>query len=412
MLFHALFFSSKKHLPLFLSLGMIFVLNIVGYSVVFPLFQSPNFPLFLDLIQNRPLSLGILIGVYGLGQFLGILFCKKLEYHIRSRWVILLTSVLFLIGHLIMVLGLFQTSFGIIFFGRLLSGVGSGNSRMILERLIRSETFDFSPYMALILAYLGALSLFLGPWLGASLGDIEVLKGGGGCVAVATITLINILFLYLFLENRDEKRAKEPFWIHLIEEIFLVFLVHHHKKAIYRFALFFAGWILSLIAFPYFFATLFEVAYKGIGDIFSFLFVTWFFGLVFLNPELSGKFAKKRLAYVAIWGLVIGMFLSFFAPKVWLFWILIPIIGFCGALVFANMKEIFAPSFLLKLELPILGVLIYVATFIELLTPILATLFQIQEPRIGLFWSATLFFILACSLSFSDLGRKNIRKTS
>ena len=282
---------------------------------------------------------------------------------------------------------------------------------MILERLIRTEKFDSGPYIALILSYAGVLSLFLGPWVGASLGEIEVLKGGGGCVAIATITLINILFLHLFLENRDEKRAKEPFWIHLIEEIFLVFLVHHHKKAIYRFALFFAGWILCLIAFPYFFATLYRVAYKGIGDIFSYLFVTWFFGLVFLNPELLGKFSKKRLAYVAIWGLVIGMFLSFFAPKVWLFWLLIPIIGFCGALVFANIKEIFASSFLLKLELPILGVLIYVWAFVELLTPILATIYQIREPRIGLFLSATLFFILACFLSFFDLNRLYVHRS-
>jgi MFS family permease len=405
MLFHALFFSSKKKLPLFLSLGMIFVLNIVGYSVVFPLFQSPNFPLFFDLIQNRPITLGVLIGVYGLGQFLGILFCKKLEYHIRSRSVILLTSVLFLLGHLIIVLGLFQTSFGIIFFGRFLSGVGSGNIRMVLEKLIRLEMVDFRPHVAPVLSFAGALSLFLGPWVGASLGEIEALQGGGGCIGIAIITLINTLFLYMFLEKHDDKRAVEPFWIHLIKEIFLVFLVQHHRKAIYRFALFFAGWILCLIAFPYFFGTTFGVAYKGIGDIYSYLFVTWFFGLIFLNPELLGKFSKKRLAYIAMWGLVLGMLLSFFAPKVWLFWILIPLIGFCGAIVFANIEEITAPAFLIKLELPIWNIVIYAGTLIELFTPILATIYQIQEPQIGLLLSATLFFILACSLRFYNLGR-------
>ncbi|MBM3194183.1 MAG: MFS transporter [Chlamydiae bacterium] len=390
---------------------MVFVLNVIGYSVVIPLFQSPNFPLFFDLIQNRPLTLGGVIGVYGLGQFLGILLCKKLEYHIRSRSVILGTSILFLLGHLIMVWGLFQTSFPIIFLGRVLSGLGSGNIRMVLERLIQSEAFDFHPQVAPILSFGSALSLFLGPWVGASLGEIEALKGGGGFIAVAIITLINILFLHLFLEKHPDKKGKEPFWIHLIKEIFLVFLVHHHRKAIYHFALFFAGWLLCLIAFPYFFGTVYKVAYKGIGDIFSYLFVTWFFGLVFLNPELLGKFSKKRLAYIAIWGLVIGMLLSFFAPKVWLFWILIPLIGFCGAIAFSNIDEITPHSFLLKLELPVLGVLIYAVTWIELFTPILATFYQVQEPGIGLFLSATLFFILAWFLSFFDLNRLYVHRS-
>ena len=394
------FFIDQKKSPLFLAQLLVFILNILGYSIVFPLFQTPQSPFFSDLLENQPLIVGALIGLYGLGQLIGVLLCKKLETHFSCRFVILSTFGSFIVGQIVILVGLLNPSLEIIFLGRFLSGIGSGNIKLIFQKLHREHIFVAQNHLLTFLFSIAAMSLFLGPWIGASLGQIEVFSGGGGLLAIILLGIVDSVFLFLYLKKLPNKSSKDPFWIHLFKELIFIFVVKHHRKGIFRFILFSAGWILCLSSIPYFFSTKFGIAFKGMGDIYSFLFVTWFFGTVFLHPELSAKISNRSLIYTSIWLLAFGMFLIVFTPQLWTFWILIPVVGFCGAIAWAESFNSYKFLNLQPLEMSVIGIVFYVWGLVEALTPLIPIFYQRIDPGTGLFLSACFFFFLACLVTF------------
>jgi MFS transporter, DHA1 family, tetracycline resistance protein len=338
-------FRSPQHYRTFLTVLLTYTLDLVGFSIVFPVLA----PLLLDpqlhyfstdaTLSLRTSVLGMLFAAFGLAQFLGAPVAGALADHYGRYKIFLWTIAASVLGYMIMAMSVYKQSLGGLFIGRILTGFCSGNFALaqsatadLTDSEHRSKAFG-------ILLGVGGLGFVAGPWIGGKLANPDWLFGSGAFIFATIAALINF-FMVLFFFIETWKRKADEAHVSLFRTFKDIAFVFHHKTLriiLTAYLIFSIGWGFFLIFSPTFLVQRFSLGPDKIGDIFAYMAIIWFFVSMFLNKELSGSFSMRSLILTGKLIAVVGIVLFICPATLWPYWIIIPIALMGGAFCWINL---------------------------------------------------------------------------
>jgi DHA1 family tetracycline resistance protein-like MFS transporter len=337
-----MFRSARDHRT-FLTILVTYVLDLVGYSIVFPvlapLLLNPELHFFASGTSEmtRTVILGLLFAVFGLTQFFGAPVAGALADHYGRYRVFLATIGLSFFGYLLMAFSIYQQSIPWLFLGRMITGFCSGN-----VSLAQSATADLTDVKHRgkafgILLGVGGLGFVIGPWIGGTLANPDWLFGSGAFVFAAIAALINFFMVYFFFVETWKRKETHASLFSTFKDIKIVF---HQKKLrvlLSAYLLFSIGWGFFLVFSPTYLVQKFSMGPSMIGNIFAYQALIWFFVSMVLNKELIGKFSLHSLVSVGTFISAVGVILFVSPDTLWPYWIIIPFALLGGALSWVNM---------------------------------------------------------------------------
>lgn len=340
-------FRSPQHYRTFLTVLMTYTLDLVGFSIAFPvlapLLLNPDLHFFsADAIETtRTTILGLLFAVFGLAQFFGSPLAGVLADHLGRYKVFLGSIALSVIGYCIMAMSIYLNSLAWLFVGRIVTGLCSGNFS-----LAQSATADLTDEQHRSKAFgtllsVGGLGFVIGPWIGGKLANPDWLSGSGAFIFAAIASLINLLVVFFFYVETWKRKTHENHSIfNTFKDLQIVFHLKSLRIILTAYLLFSIGWAFFLVFSPTFLVQKFTLGSDKIGDIYAYMATIWFFVAMFLNKELVSKFSLRNLilAGCLISSIGVAFFLSPY--QLWPYWLIIPIAITGGALAWVNLGSI------------------------------------------------------------------------
>lgn len=339
-------FQSSRDYRTFLTILLTYLLDLVGYSIVFPvlapLLLNPALAFFSPTTSEiiRTTTLGFLFAIFGIAQFFGAPIAGALADHYGRYKVFLGTILLSLLGYLLMAGSVYIENLPLLFLGRLITGFSSGNFALaqsatadLTDPKDRSKAFG-------ILLGVGGLGFVAGPWVGGKLANPNWLSGSGAFLFAAIAALINGIMVYFFFIETWKKKETQTTLLSTFKDIKLVF--HHQKLNILltSYLIFSIGWGFFLIFSPTYLVQKFSLGTDVIGDIYAYMAMTWFFVSMYLNKELLAKFSLHGLIKTGTFIASIGVFLFICPNNLWPYWFIIPIALMGAALSWVNLGSI------------------------------------------------------------------------
>ena len=341
-------FRSQQHYRTFLTVLMTYTLDLVGFSIVFPvlapLLLNPNLHFFpSDSIETtRTTVLGLLFAVFGLAQFFGSPIAGALADHWGRYKVFLGSIALSVFGYVIMAMSIYMNSLVWLFVGRIVTGFCSGNFS-----LAQSATADLTDAQHRSKAFgtllsVGGLGFVIGPWIGGKLANPDWLSGSGAFIFAAIAALINLFVVFFFYVDTWKRKAhhKNNTFFSTFKDLRLVFHLKALRIILTAYLLFSIGWAFFLIFSPTFLVQKFALGPDKIGDIYAYMAAIWFFVAMFLNKELVGKFSLRSLILAGALIASVGVALFLWPTELWPYWLVIPVALTGGALAWVNLGSI------------------------------------------------------------------------
>lgn len=337
-------FRSPRDQRTFLTLLMTYFLDLVGYSIVFPvlapLLLNPGLHFFAPLASTglRTTILGLIFATFGIAQLIGAPIVGTLADHYGRYKLFLGTIGISVFGYALLALAVYSESLFLLFLGRAITGFCSGNFPLaqsatadLTDAHNRSKAFG-------ILMGVGAFGFVIGPWFGGRLANPDWLFGSGAFIFAAIASIINLLLVFFFFVETWHGKKEDG------ESLFKAFkdikIVIHHKilrTILLTYLIFAVGWGFFLIFAPTFLVQKFSLSSGFIGDIYAYLAVVAFFVMTILNKELGAYFSVRSLLVFGLLLAAIGVALFIVPQSLWLYWIFIPIAGLGGGLCWTNL---------------------------------------------------------------------------
>jgi len=297
------------------ALGLIFLvilMDVIGITLLGPV--APSIVMRYD---NSALMVTMIIVIYAGGQFFASPLLGKLGDRVGRRPVLLLSLVGQALGYLIFAIG---GSLWILFLGRLIGGITSGNmtaSAAYVADISKPE--ERSKNFALI-SSAWSLGLILGPAMGGLFGQFDL---DAPSYAAGAISLFSAILGYFILPESlsVSRREKAPLRLNDFNPIISI-IAMARKPGV---------GILLLVS------AIFSFAFNGINSI-SALFVIqkfsaspWQLSLMmmmvggsnaltntFLVPRWMPRFGEKLAGSAALVGLAVFSVLIYLSPLMWM----------------------------------------------------------------------------------------------
>src|ERR1700722_1989592 len=165
-------FRSPQNFRTFLTVVLTYGLDLVGYSIVFPvlapLLLNPKLHYFAaDAPESvRTTLLGVLFAIFGISQFFGGPAAGALADHYGRYKVFLVTIGVSIVGYVVMAWGVYIQSLGWLFAGRILTGFCSGNFALAQSATADLTDIHHRSKAFGILGGIGGLGFVAGRWVG------------------------------------------------------------------------------------------------------------------------------------------------------------------------------------------------------------------------------------------------------
>lgn len=348
-------FRSQENYRSFLVVVMTYTLDLVGFSIVFPvlapLLLNPSLHFFSPgtIEATRTTILGLIFAIFGLAQFFGSPIVGAFADHWGRYRAFLYSIALSVVGYIIMALSIYMNSLLWLFIGRLTTGLCSGNFALaqaatadLTEPKHRSKAFG-------TLISVGGLGFVVGPWIGGKLANPDWLSGSGAFIFAAVASFINFLVVLFFYVDAWQKREQHTFFS-TFKDLRLVFHCKTLRIILTAFLLFSIGWAFFLIFSPTFLVQQFRLGPGPIGDIYAYMAVIWFFVSMFLNKALAPQFTLRALILSGSLIASIGVALFLWPMHLWPYWLIIPVALTGGALAWVNLNSLLSISASAKLQ--------------------------------------------------------------
>lgn len=341
-------FRSPQAYRTFLTVVLTYTLDLVGFSIVFPvlapLLLNPHLHFFgPDVLEvTRTTVLGLLFALFGVAQFIGAPIAGALADH-YGRYKVFLGSIgLSFLGYVLMGFSIYGESLEWLFVGRIVTGFCSGNFSLAQAAVADLTDGSHRTKAFGILMGVGGLGFVAGPWFGGKLANPDWLFGSGAFIFAAVAALINFLMvLFFFVETRKPNKGDAK--TSLFSSVRDIGLVFQHKtmRVILTTQLFFSiGWVFFLVFSPTFLVQRFSLGSNTIGDFFAYMALWWAFASIFLNKALITKFTLRSLILVGMFIGSISLVLFVTPGSLWPYWIIFPINQVAGALAWTNLGSI------------------------------------------------------------------------
>jgi len=295
----------------FISILFTFFVDNLGWSIVFPIFA----PLFLDhnnlifsadiAMSTRTTLLGVFLAAFPLAQFFGAPLLGEFADRSGRKKALIISIALTFVGYLISAWSIHENNLIILFVGRIITGLFSGNLSVCLATISDLSTTDKAKARNFgFLSVLAGFSFILGAFVGGKFSDPKISSYFTPALPLflaSILSLLNFIFIiFAFKETIDvNKRVKFDFLegIHNIQEA----LKTKKIKTIYViYFLFVFSWTILFQFSPVLVIKKFHFTNSQIGDLAAFMGICWAIGAGPINKILSKHFSPVRILDVAL----------------------------------------------------------------------------------------------------------------
>jgi MFS family permease len=298
--------SAQKRKLSYFSIFFTFLVDNLCWAIVFPIFA----PLFLDVhnqifstsvsIETRTTILGVFLAIYPFAQFFGSPLLGELGDHWGRKRAFLLSIGLTVFGNLLSGLGIVFGQLYLLFIGRLIAGLFSGNLSLCFATISdlsvdqKSKIKNFS-YLSL----LGGFAFVSGTYIGGFFSDTTVHPEFSIQLPfwIATaLSSVNLLFiLFGFTETNTINKNKKYDFLESVHNIQEALRVKRLKLMYLIYFLFVISWNVILQFSPVYIIRYFHFTNSQIGALFASMGLIWAFGSGVINRFLSRKWSALKI---------------------------------------------------------------------------------------------------------------------
>jgi multidrug resistance protein len=374
------------------ALGLIFfimLMDVVGISILYPVA-----PYIVRRYSGEALMVTMLTVIYAAAQFLAAPVLGKLGDRYGRRPVLLLSVAGSAIGYVIFGVG---GALWVLFLSRLIDGFTGGNMSTASAYIADVSRPEERARNFTLVGMAWGLGLIAGPALGAVFGQINLVAPA---FIAALLSLLSVLLGFFWLPESLPREQREMAPIRARD---LNPFVSIGGMAL-RPGL---GWLLLVLC-------LFNFAFNGINSTESLFMIQkfaaqpWQVGLqlVLLGlalavvqatvlPRLVPRYSEKVVAVVCLLGQAVGGLATFFAPVLWLFYLIAVLNRAVSGFIFPTLTALYSNRVSSREQGALMGVTTALGSLTNILGPLWAGAVYDRVMVGAPYWMGAAIFVLA-----------------
>jgi DHA1 family tetracycline resistance protein-like MFS transporter len=308
------------------SLGAIFFtffMDYLSWSIVFPIFA----PYFLNpengvlpaeaTLATRTTYLGLFLGAFSLGQFLGAPFLGDYADRHGRKKALAISVFCTILGLALTAWSMGADALIFLFAGRFITGFFASNTSICLaciadlKKGVNQRAKHFSH-----ISLLGGISFLSGAFLGGKLSDPTFNASFFPSLPLwisAALTLLNFVFIVFgFSENAPLKIQGKFDVLHACKNIAEALRTKKIKTIYALYFLFLFAWTIILQFTPVLMVRKFSFTNSNIGDLALFMGVFWALGSGGLSKLLRARFSSLKVLEISLLGFTLLSVLMIF----------------------------------------------------------------------------------------------------
>lgn len=327
--------KQSKPLP---TIFLTVFLDLLGVGLIIPILaplllgkESELFSESTDF-STRTIIFGLLMASYSFSQFFSSPILGSLSDKYGRRNLMIFSLIATIIGYLLFTIGIHFNSLFLLFLGRIIPGLSSGNITIAYSSLADVSTPAEKTKNFGLVGMAFGLGFVVGPFIGGHLANNKISSFFSFETPFVFATLLSIINLYLvyrnFPETLKEKKKEE---ISLFKGIKNIIIAFSSKKTRRLNVVIFIN-TLGFAFFTQFFLVIlvdkFNFRQENIGTLYGFLglWVAISQGLI-IRP-LSKRLRPEKIAIFTLPLLSLALFLLYFPQESFFLYLIIPLIAF------------------------------------------------------------------------------------
>ncbi len=270
-------------------------------TIFAPMLLDIDFPMLprTTSIPNRMILIGVLLSVFGLGQFFFSPIIGALSDHIGRRRVLISTLFISTIANFLSALSIYNYSYIILLVSRLIAGCASGNLPLAQASIGDLSSDSTRTKNMAKIGMIAGISWIVGPPLGGILANPHFFSLFNFAMPMWLLTLLfigNMIAVYIGFKETYIKKRKEGHGIK--EELMALKICYQNKKLrypIFILFLYLLGWFFYQQFYPTILALKFQYTQSGIGFFSAFLAVWFLLGSLAASYYFSSRVAPKKM---------------------------------------------------------------------------------------------------------------------
>ena len=203
-----------------ITLLFVVFVDLIGQGLVFPLINSLVMEPSSDLLPRltpdsiRHIDFGLVIGIFFLAWFLGVVYVAKLSDSIGRKNTLLICLAGALAGYVLTIAALYLNSLWLLILGRAVTGFTAGNQPVAQAAMIDASVDDADRDRNMGYLLIGvSFGLVAGPVIGGVLTDKQLLGGSASLVLpfYGALVLVIVAIGMVLAFFKDVRSARAPF---------------------------------------------------------------------------------------------------------------------------------------------------------------------------------------------------------
>ncbi len=327
-------------MPMTAKLTLLFVVfvDLIGQGLVFPIINTlimepaTGFLPAGTSLAHRHLDYGLVIGIFFLAWFFGVVYVSKLSDSIGRKNALLICLFGALVGYVITIVALLIGNLWLLILGRAITGFTAGNQPIAQAAMIdgSSDDADRDRNMGYIVTGV-SFGLVGGPIIGGVLSD-KALIGGTASLELpfyAALGLVLVAIVAVMLFFKDIRSEREPFVFRPLDVFESLARVTKHPlvmRIMPVYSLFMIANVTFYVFADNYLSSAFD--YGVIGGSMAMLVIGIALALssTFLVKPAQLRFSKKSIVQVSLVAMVVCSIALVLSPVAWLCFV--PLFGF------------------------------------------------------------------------------------
>jgi len=338
-------FTEKSKNPIY-SIFLTIFLDMMGIGLILPVLA----PLILKnetglfsqdfAYSSRTIVFGILMASFMLSQFISNPIIGSLSDMLGRRKVLIYSIIATAFGYLILTFGIIGNSLILIFLGRIIPGIASGNITIAYSSLadISDETNKTKNFGMVGMAF--GLGFIIGPFLGGELTNHNLISWFHYYTAFVAATILSLINLWLVFLNFPETLK-----VFRNKKIKVLGAIHNINKAFSNVALRNMFLVIFINAFGFAFFTQFFIVlllgkfgYKqdDLGIFYGYLGICVVFMQGVVLRLIAKKMKPEKIVLISLPVLFISLIVILIPDKAYYLFLFMPFVAFGQSLSYSS----------------------------------------------------------------------------
>lgn len=283
-------------------------------------------------LSTRTIIFGLLMASYSVSQFFSSPILGSLSDRYGRRKLMIYSLITTIFGYILFTFGIYFNNLPLLFIGRIIPGLSSGNITIAYSSLADVSTPAEKTKNFGLVGMAFGLGFVIGPFIGGHLANDQIFHLFTFQTPFILAIILSLLNLYLvfrnFPETLKEKRREDLSFLKGIKNIILAFSSKTTRRI--NFVIFINSFGFAF--FTQFFLVLlvekFNFRQENIGTLYGFLGLCVAISQGLIIRPLSKRLKPERIAIFTMPMLAAALFMLYFPQEPFFLYLIIPFIAF------------------------------------------------------------------------------------